>query len=203
VAITQNPRACDKRHRPITDRVKQSLFDMLTSASGTPGHLPDITVADVFAGGGTLGLEALSRGARLACFFERNKTALDTLEKNISALDAHAMTTIISGDVWRRLPRKDLHGCVFNLVFFDPPFDFTREARSLDRLCELLRRLAHEGIVAGDARAVFRHEPRIQPKADALAPWHIEQQRRMGENVITLLSLESKPAPSQERSRLS
>ncbi|HEX2971347.1 MAG TPA: RsmD family RNA methyltransferase, partial [Tepidisphaeraceae bacterium] len=66
--------------RPITDRVKQSLFDILTPL------LPEAVVYDCFSGTGSMGLEALSRGAAQATFFEADRSALARLRQNIDAL---------------------------------------------------------------------------------------------------------------------
>src|SRR5439155_10416859 len=75
--------------RPITDRVKQSLFDILApSIAGS-------TVYDCFAGTGSLGLECLSRGAERTVFFENDRSALARLQKNIAALDIQGRARII------------------------------------------------------------------------------------------------------------
>src|SRR5205809_4215568 len=66
--------------RPITDRVKQSLFDILTP------HIEGARVYDLFAGTGSMGLECLSRGASYATFFESDRSALERLNKNIATL---------------------------------------------------------------------------------------------------------------------
>src|SRR5438270_4924082 len=75
--------------RPITDRVKQSMFDILApSIAGS-------TVYDCFAGTGSLGLECLSRGAACAVFFEKDRSALARLQQNIAALDVQGRARII------------------------------------------------------------------------------------------------------------
>ena len=69
--------------RPTSDRVKESLFNLL--ANGAPTlSFENIRVLDLFSGSGALGLEALSRGASWVTFFEKNKTSLELLKKNIS-----------------------------------------------------------------------------------------------------------------------
>src|SRR2546422_10639700 len=81
--------------RPITDRVKQSLFDILTPL------LEDAIVYDCFAGTGSMGLEALSRGAKRAVFFEADRSALQRLKKNIEALEMQKTSTVRAGDLFR------------------------------------------------------------------------------------------------------
>src|SRR3954471_24968550 len=81
--------------RPITDRVKQSLFDILTPL------IPDALVYDCFAGTGSMGLECLSRGARRAIFFEADRSALTRLRKNIADLKLVDQSTVIAGDLFK------------------------------------------------------------------------------------------------------
>src|SRR3972149_2479777 len=86
--------------RPMPDRVKQTIFDMLGSRYDCPGALPPLLVADVFAGGGSMGWEALSRGAAFCGFFERAREALDALRRNVESLGAGLESSIVSGDAW-------------------------------------------------------------------------------------------------------
>src|SRR5277367_2360417 len=81
--------------RPITDRVKQSVFDVLTP------RLPDAVVYDLFAGTGSMGLECLSRGCRFVTFFESDRSALKLLEKNISILAVKDRARVVGGDLFR------------------------------------------------------------------------------------------------------
>src|SRR3954469_11129678 len=81
--------------RPITDRVKQSLFDILTPL------LEGTIVYDVFAGTGSMGLESLSRGAAHATFFEADRSALQRLKKNIASLGVEKSATVIPGDLFK------------------------------------------------------------------------------------------------------
>src|SRR5579863_7653017 len=105
--------------RPITDRVKQSLFDILT---------PDIEgaiVLDLFAGTGSMGLESLSRGAKHAGFFEADRSALSRLRQNLATLKIDpAQATVHAGDLFRYFESLATRGDVpakANIVFLDPP----------------------------------------------------------------------------------
>ncbi|HAL56035.1 MAG TPA: 16S rRNA (guanine(966)-N(2))-methyltransferase RsmD [Bacteroidetes bacterium] len=105
----------DHSVRPTTDRVKQALFDLLT-------HRIDFTessVLDLFAGSGSLGLEALSRGAHEVVFVEKSRSSIEVLESNIAALDCSARCTIYPADVFWFL--KNTHRS-YDLVFVDPPY---------------------------------------------------------------------------------
>lgn len=136
--------------RPITDRVKQSVFDILSPM------IPEATIYDCFAGTGSMGLECLSRGAAHVTFFEADRSAVGRLRKNIAALNVADRSTLVAGDLfkWFRDPR--LNGCA-SLVFLDPPY------RYLNQQPDDIRRLATDLAdrhLATDAVVVFRHDVR-------------------------------------------
>src|SRR5580658_2652265 len=88
--------------RPTADRVRQALFDMLMHAPwGGRGMLDGALVLDGFAGTGALGLEALSRGAADAVFFEQDVAALACLRANVAVCGAGARARVVAGDVLR------------------------------------------------------------------------------------------------------
>jgi len=84
--------------RPITDRAKQSLFDILSPI------LEDAVVYDCFCGTGSMGLECLSRGARHATFFDMDRHALAGLKKNIETLGVQDRATVMASDIFKLLP---------------------------------------------------------------------------------------------------
>lgn len=143
--------------RPITDRVKQSLFDILTPL------LPDARVYDCFAGTGSMGLESISRGAAEATFFEADRSAQQRLRKNIASLGVEDRCRIVGQDLFRWFAGAAAPQQPIDLVYLDPPYRFLRErSDDLRRLAERLRaHLAPEGTI------VFRHDA-----ADRLElPW--------------------------------
>lgn len=99
--------------RPTPDRVRETLFNWLTTA--TPGA----RVLDLFAGTGALGLEALSRGARRACFVERDGGVADALADNLATLGAGERARVVTADALAFLAGEPTP-C--SLVFLDPPF---------------------------------------------------------------------------------
>ena len=100
--------------RPTADRTRESLFSMLASRLGS---FEGLRVADLYAGSGALGLEALSRGAASTLFVENERSALVALAANIAALGAEARTTVrpMSAAI---LPREQ----PFDLILADPPY---------------------------------------------------------------------------------
>src|SRR5579862_3778712 len=81
--------------RPVTDRVKQSLFDILAP------YMEGAVVFDCFAGTGSIGLESLSRGASQAVFFEMDRSAQERLRKNIGSLGVEQSSRVLAGDIFR------------------------------------------------------------------------------------------------------
>ena len=102
--------------RPTTDRLRERLFNMI--AHGPYPALAGARVADLFAGTGALGLEALSRGAAHVHFVDRSAAALALIRHTIADLDVADRCTVQRGDA-RRLPPAD---APFDIVFLDPPY---------------------------------------------------------------------------------
>src|SRR4051812_39423159 len=100
--------------RPTADRVRETLFSMLASRLGS---FEDLAIADLFAGSGALGFEALSRGAASATFVERDPAAAAAIRRNADKLGAADRVRILGGSALA-LPRSD----PFDLIFADPPY---------------------------------------------------------------------------------
>ena len=99
--------------RPTADRTRETLFSMLASRLGT---FDGLRVADLYAGSGALGLEALSRGAGHCTFVENDRAALDAIRANVAALGAHGID-ILATSALRLPPARP-----FDLIFADPPY---------------------------------------------------------------------------------
>jgi len=170
----------DLTTRPITDRVKESLFAILTP------RLPDATVADLFCGTGSMGLEALSRGASHAFFVDLDRDALGRLQKNLTRLDFESQATVIRADIFRRgIPSiPDAEQPQVDLVFLDPPYRLSRRTKETDPLGKLLLRLADQ--LRHRALVVVRHEKNasLRPPYSTL---HELDYREYGSMAITML----------------
>ncbi len=105
--------------RPTSDRVKESLFNILSNCLDLSGS----EVLDICAGTGGLGIESLSRGAASCCFIEKDGTSRKILDKNISDAAFNDESTVLMMDVSVALPLLVRQAKHFNLVFFDPPYD--------------------------------------------------------------------------------
>ena len=100
--------------RPTADRVRETLFSMLASRLGS---FEELRVADLFAGSGALGLEALSRGAALACFVESDSKAAAAIRANAADLGALDRVQVLGGSALA-LPKSE----PFDLILADPPY---------------------------------------------------------------------------------
>ena len=149
----------DRVTRPITDRVKQSLFDRLWSE----GALDCQAVLDLFAGTGSLGIEALSRGVKHCTFVERDRSARQLLEKNLSDLGLTDRATVLGVDAmwggWFGLLAYKPVG----LLFCDPPYKMTDDAVSMTRVAGLIGDMG--ALVALDGVLVLRTDSHAQPEA--------------------------------------
>lgn len=115
--------------RPTADRTREALFSMLASRVGS---FEGLAVADLFAGSGALGIEALSRGAASCLFVEQDKPALDALRANITALNASG-AEVRAGSVLALGPAR----APLDLMLMDPPYASGAGAVALDKLARL------------------------------------------------------------------
>jgi 16S rRNA (guanine966-N2)-methyltransferase len=138
--------------RPITARVKVSLFDRLQP------ELQEARVADVFAGTGTIGLEALSRGAASVVFIESDRQAVERLRRNVAALKAGEETMCWQTDASKCSfrPKGGEKFLPYDVVFFDPPYLFTTRLKAGTMLYKSLERLARDEVTGPEALLVFR-----------------------------------------------
>ena len=156
--------------RAATDRIRESLFAMIEP------ELPDARVLDLFAGAGSLGIEALSRGAGHVTFVERDRAALAAIRANVAATGVADRTTVVARDVIAFLAGAS---GPYDLAFCDPPFA---------DVPVLSATLAHDGLrdaLAPDAlvvaRVLSKHRPDVPPRA------RIERERAIGEETLLFL----------------
>ena len=153
--------------RPTSDRVRESLFSMLTHRIDFDG----LRVLDLFAGTGALGLEALSRGAAHVTFVDNGRVAQRLIKDNIRRAKAEGETQLLATDT-RHLPQATAPA---DLIFLDPPY-----GKSLGK--EALVKATHMGWIAPDALIVW--EDSSPQSAEGLAEL---ARKRYGATHVTLL----------------
>ncbi|MBO0882230.1 MAG: 16S rRNA (guanine(966)-N(2))-methyltransferase RsmD [Mycobacterium sp.] len=162
--------------RPTTDRVRESLFNILTARRDLTG----LSVLDLYAGSGALGLEALSRGARSALFVESNPRAAAVLARNIQTLGLTG-ATLRRGAVATVLAAGA--ATPVDVVLADPPYDF--EAKEIDAV---LAALTARGWAVAGTVAVLERAASSAPM-NWPAGWHAWQQRVYGDTRLELAEL--------------
>lgn len=103
--------------RPTMDRVKESLFAMINS------RLKESTILDLFAGTGSLGLEAISNGAKKGYFVDRNKISTQTITKTIKNINIDENIKILNIDFKKALHKFYEENIKFDIIFLDPPYN--------------------------------------------------------------------------------
>lgn len=103
--------------RPTADRVKEALFNILGPA------VVDGDFLDLFAGTGNVGIEALSRGVRRACFVEKDRRAVQAIRRNLELTGFSRQAEILVGDVFKVLHNLSERKINFDFIFADPPYD--------------------------------------------------------------------------------
>ena len=160
-----------RQTRPTADRTRETLFSMLASRLGS---FEGLKVADLYAGSGALGFEALSRGAENATFVETDRAALKAIEANAKSLGAVDRDRS-SGHVCRRPSRQ---AEPLDLVFADPPYE-------PESGTAVATAVANAGWLApGGWMAIETH------RGDAVTPpdgWDIDTERDVGRARLTLL----------------
>ena len=146
--------------RPTTDKVREAVFNALGSAD----LIRDAVVADLYAGSGALGIEALSRGAAHCTFVERDRNALRTLRANLEHLGLGDRSNVMTGDARALAP-----AIAADVVLADPPYGF-------DRWDELLAAVRAEFVVAEASRE-------LTPPPG----WAVTRAKRYGRTWVTFL----------------
>jgi 16S rRNA (guanine966-N2)-methyltransferase len=165
--------------RPITDRVKQSLFDILTNYDLLSGA----RAADLFSGVGSLGLEALSRGAAFVTFVEKSGEVIEVLEKNIAKAGFGERSRVVHASAFR-VGAPVGAGERYDLVFVDPPYAMTQEVGNGSSLADLLN-ILHDQVTQGGV-VVVRTQRSVALLED-YGPFHVVDRRRWGTMAVVLL----------------
>lgn len=166
--------------RPATDRVRQTIFDMLA----TRLELDGAEVLDLFAGSGSLGFEALSRGAGRVTFVESRRDAADCIEANARTLECLPQTAILEADAFGFALATSGQ---YDLVFADPPYAFPRTA-------ELPGLIFGRGLVRPGGLLLIEHAADLRfPESGACS---IGPVKKFGRTCVTFFRHAAPPPPS-------
>ena len=162
-----------KETRPTADRVRESIFNIIGD------FVRNARVLDLYAGTGAMGLEALSRGAKLVFFVENHKTALAALAKNIKKCSLENKTGTIRWNILDNLTILQSHRPAFDLVFIDPPYN-------KDMIRPTLSHLARCQCLANGAHLAIEHSP-LEPVPANRPEFEMDDQRRYGKTLVSFL----------------
>jgi 16S rRNA (guanine966-N2)-methyltransferase len=168
--------------RPTSERLRQTIFNILGP------KIEGATILDPYAGSGAIGIEALSRGASFAYLIEMNKSASQTIKKNLEDLGLSFKAEVICSDchkVVHTLPKGKI-----NFVYLDPPYAKTMaELASLERLLENLHK---EGILENNAfiflEMSFKYS---QINLENMPYYHLKKSRKIGDSCLHEISYQS------------
>jgi len=169
-----------KVSRPITDRVKESLFSVLYKYDWPSGAI----VADLFCGVGSLGLEALSRGAGFVTFVEQDPKIISVLKKNIEKADFVKESEVIRTNAFKIGVSLNPERQKYGLVFVDPPYAATMDVQVGSALSGLLDMLGAQ--VAAEGIVVVRTGQMIS-LLEQYGEFRVIERRRWGTMAVTIL----------------
>ena len=141
--------------RPTADRLRETLFDVL--CAGNPGALAGTTWLDLYAGTGAVGIEALSRGARMVYFAESSKAAADLIAANLKSLGIASGFQTAKSETGKALRQWEAASVVADFVFLDPPY------RLRDEYAKTLGALTNSKLILPSSLVIAEHESRFDP----------------------------------------
>ncbi|MGB8014212.1 MAG: 16S rRNA (guanine(966)-N(2))-methyltransferase RsmD [Terriglobales bacterium] len=141
--------------RPTADRLRETLFNVL--CSGNPDALAESTWLDLYAGTGAVGIEALSRGARMVRFVEASKAAADLIAANLKSLGIASGFQIVKLDAAKALLQLEAADVTADYVFLDPPYALQ------DEYAKTLTGLAQSKLLTERSVVIAEHEKRFDP----------------------------------------
>lgn len=164
--------------RPTQERVKAALFNRLGS------RIVGARVLELFAGTGSLGIEALSRGAASVLFVEKDRRALSVLRENLQHCRLSGEVIGMDVSAWLRQP-KPTHGHPFDIILMDPPYDFRIPGDSTEWFNALAALLTPNGVI------IWEHARRMPPTLPS--HWTLVHRAEYGETSLSQFCPDPRP----------
>ncbi len=158
--------------RPTSIRAREALFSILSPV------IPGACVADLCAGSGSIGIEALSRGAAKAIFVEQNPEAGRILENTLAQFKLEAQSQVFIHDVALAIQNSLLVGWQpFDVLYFDPPYQYEHSH-------DLLKRMEHTNVVASTGQVIYEHFSKLTPPS-SIGKWTKTRTAKYGDTALT------------------
>jgi len=161
--------------RPTSDRIKESLFNILHSLSGK-------SFLDLFAGSGNVGLEALSRGADKVVFVEKDAVMVNAIKKNLGELGFSDKCEVLAADVKKGIRQLQKNGENFDILFADPPYE-----RGVIR--EIFQYLGQGNVISQDGVLIIQHSKREAVPGQQMDNFVLTDQRRYGDTFLSFFKI--------------
>jgi 16S rRNA (guanine(966)-N(2))-methyltransferase RsmD len=160
--------------RPTSDRIKEALFNILVSVDGQ-------TFLDLYAGTGNVGMEALSRGAKLVVFVEKINLLVTSIKKNLDEFGFRGRYRIFHMGAEKAMACLAQEGARFDLIFADPPY----RVGLIDSTIGLLN--VYPSLLAEDGRLILQHAVAEPLKLRAEMAFELVDTRRYGDTFLSFL----------------
>ncbi len=162
------------RTRPTSDRLRESLFNILSNT------VKDAVTLDLFAGTGAFGIETLSRGARSAVFIDNYTPALTIIKKNVESCAVSNCSRVIHWDILNNLNCIKAETPVFNLVFMDPPYNNNFIKKTFVNL-------HRSKALINSAKIIVEHSP-SEPIPENDQHFKTSDRRKYGKTIVSFLN---------------
>jgi len=161
-----------ERLRPTSSKVREALFDILRN------KIEGASFVDLYAGTGTVGLEALSRGAGRSAFVEPDELRIRTIKNNVLEIGFLEQALVIKGRAYEFLQKASAENESYDIFFIDPPYD----SEEIEKVLPLL---GEEGLVSEDGVVIVEHffKRHVPEKAGRLK---MKRSYRYGDTMLTL-----------------
>ena len=162
--------------RPTTDRVKESLFDIINP------YVIDSNVLDLFAGTGSLGIECLSRGALSATFVDVSKDSINIVKSNVKKARVENESTILNLDFKTAIDRLNVQNKKFDIIFMDPPY-------YKNMFIDALSNIDNSDLLSEDGIIVVEHDTKDK-FIDKIGRLEKSKEKKYGNTTLTFYKLE-------------
>ena len=183
-----SPRSTSTRPTPAI--LREAIFNILQERVVGAG------VLELFAGVGTLGFEALSRGAAFATFVEREKSVADLIRETAQRLGCEDRAEVLAIDVFRDFDILEERPYRYSLVFLDPPYALSRDIRPGTRMHELIELLATSPVVEDGALGFLQHPRKADIRLE-LETIEFRETRPYGSTAVTLFAVNRTRQPGR------
>jgi len=172
--------------RPVPDMAREAIFNILRN------EIEGAIVLDLFAGAGTMGIEALSRGAKWCVFVERSPRVRAVMEKNLAHTRLAEFCDVLQRDAFKCLPPLKKCGRTFDIVFACPPFAAYLNPARKAAVTQLLGDLSRSGLLNVGAQVILQHEKR-SGVPEHMPGLRLLQRRVYGRNLFSFYAPGDEP----------